>query len=742
MRSAFSRAPHNDGAFLSPGAVGVHAPNAALLIDFDNVTMGMRSDLSKELKNLLRSDIIRGKVTVQRAYADWRRYPQYIVPLSEASIDLIFAPAYGSSKKNATDIRMAIDGMELVFTRPEIGTFILLTGDSDFSSLVLKLKEYGKYVIGVGIQESSSDILVQNCDEYYSYTSLTGLRKAGEENRTSLDPWVLVERAVEQMVRRKDVMRSDRLKQVMLEIDSSFDEKGFGFSKFSRFLSEAAQKGLIQLVKMENGQFEIQPGGANGAPREAPVREPSASRSREARGRGEDRRGGRGRDGGRSDAPAEAKVPPPAVIASSDAKEEASPPKAPSAELAGGDATPPTTVPAQEPPPPPSAVESAAPSSAPAPAAAVATSAPSRDLQPAHDLMLRAIRELIEDQGSETVRDSDVKRRMLALQEGFDESLLGFPKFSLFLRHAHDHEVIDLRKSEGGNYEVGIPAPKARTPRKKAAERASAEVSSPAATETPGTPSAGSEPPQVEPQGEPQALAGEPQVPVAEESPAPEKRRSRRGRSSGGRGSPATEPERPVAEAEALAEPAPPSSPSPEAEGGDSSPRLRPRQSGRRKPGVDAPPPLLEGQTVPLRGGVVPAEATPVVEEAAPALASVPAPAAPAPATRKPSGRRGGARPATREPEPSVTPPPPPPSPPSPPWPEGDAARILHLSAYKGVGKKTAEILVQTLGEELYRVLENDPDRIRSLLPGARADKLLEAWAADPLRMAGTRTGA
>ena len=166
MRNPYSNAPHTD---LSGHQSG-EAPNAALLIDFDNVTMGMRSDLAKELRHLLDADVIKGKVTVQRAYADWRRYPQYIVPLSEASIDLIFAPAYGSSKKNATDIRMAIDGIELVFIRPEIGTYILLTGDSDFSSLVLKLKEYGKYVIGIGIQESSSDILVQNCDEYYSYS--------------------------------------------------------------------------------------------------------------------------------------------------------------------------------------------------------------------------------------------------------------------------------------------------------------------------------------------------------------------------------------------------------------------------------------------------------------------------------------------------------------------------------------------------------------------------------------------
>src|SRR4029450_1208909 len=135
----------------------MHAPNAALLIDFDNVTLGIQKDLTKELRTLLGSDIIKGKVAVQRAYADWRRYPQYIVPLSEASIDLIFAPAYGPSKKNATDIRLAIDALELVFTRPEIGTFILLSGDSDFSSLVLKIKHHGKYGVGVGIRESSSD---------------------------------------------------------------------------------------------------------------------------------------------------------------------------------------------------------------------------------------------------------------------------------------------------------------------------------------------------------------------------------------------------------------------------------------------------------------------------------------------------------------------------------------------------------------------------------------------------------
>jgi len=284
-----------------------HAPNAALLIDFDNVTMGIRSDLQTELRNLLSSAIISGKVAVQRAYADWRRYPQYIVPLSESSIDLIFAPAYGSAKKNATDIRLAVDAIELVFTRPEIGTFILLSGDSDFSSLVLKLKEYGKYVIGVGIRESSSDLLVQNCDEYYSYNALAGLMKAGDEQPAKKwDPWELVTEAIGRMQRNGDVMRSDRLKQVMVEIDPSFDEKDLGMSKFSRFCLEAASKGRLQVTKLENGQLEVGP-VQGGAPAPAATnstgeRPPRAEGERDGRGRrGRRGRGGRGRGGDREE---------------------------------------------------------------------------------------------------------------------------------------------------------------------------------------------------------------------------------------------------------------------------------------------------------------------------------------------------------------------------------------------------------------------------------------------------------
>ena len=269
----------------------VHAPNAALLIDFDNVTLGIRSDLAKELRSLLNSDIIKGRVSVQRAYADWRRYPQYIVPLTESSIDLVMAPAMGTAKKNATDIRLAVDAMELAFTRPEIGTFILLSGDSDFSSLVIKLKEWGKYVIGVGMRESSSDLLIQNCDEYYSYSDLSGLKKQQEPEHPAApgDPWQLVAAAVAQMVKDRDVMRADRLKQVMQQLDPNFDERNAGFNRFSKFMSEAATRGVVRVTKLENGQLEVAPATAVPAEPPAPGKAPSG---------GGRRRGGRGRDRG------------------------------------------------------------------------------------------------------------------------------------------------------------------------------------------------------------------------------------------------------------------------------------------------------------------------------------------------------------------------------------------------------------------------------------------------------------
>ena len=534
------------------------APNAALLIDFDNVTMGMRSDLSKELKTLLNSDVIRGKVTVQRAYADWRRYPQYIVPLSEASIDLIFAPAYGSNKKNATDIRMAIDGIELVFIRPEIGTFILLTGDSDFSSLVLKLKEYGKYVIGVGIQESSSDILVQNCDEYYSYTSLSGLQKTTDSDRQPIDPWMLVERAVEQMTNRDDVMRSDRLKQVMVELDPGFDEGEYGFSKFSRFVTEASSKGLVHIRKLENGQYEVAP-AKGGAPRKS-----EETRLEEPRSRG------RGRGGGRegSEARSRARAFESGNRVSEDA--EASVPDGP-------------------------------------------------PLQAAYALLRQAL-ERMKANGKDAVRDSDVKRKMRELEAGFDESKLGFSKFSRFLRQASDHGVVDLLKRESGNYEVSLRA-----------------------TDGPG--GAHKEAVSSHPALPPQLLIPPPQPKTVPDAPK-ESALAALGRRFGLRlGTPRSREEPPPSAVHPVAPVQPPAS------------VVTPSISARPDPQMD-----------PSDLGL----------------------------------------------------------------PTGNEAQVRYLTnRYKGVGKKTAEKLVEGFGEDLFSVLQKEPERVQKVIPQARAENVLEQWKAD-----------
>ncbi len=438
-----------------------HAPNAALLIDFDNVTMGIRSDLASELRSLLGSEIIKGKVAVQRAYADWRRYPQYIVPLAESSIDMIMAPAYGSSKKNATDIRLAVDAIELVFTRPEIGTYILLSGDSDFASMVTKLKEYGKYVIGVGIRESSSDLLVMNCDEYYSYNALAGLVKTGDEEVVKWDPWELVSEAIIRMQKNGDVMRSDRLKQVMQDIDATFDEKnvGHGYSKFSRFVTDAADKGLVKVTKLDNGQLEVTPAdgavaaaaaAAAAAPAEAP-RERTSDGPREERSGRRGRRGrGRDRDRGERPAPASSAPAAPAVSSSSSA-------------------------------PAPAPAPAAAP---PAPRVEVSADPIGREgerltRQEAFDLARSATAALVS--GDDAALSSDVRRKAFELLGRNSESLAE-RNFHRILRDAHDAEVIDLRR-RGDDYEVSLPAKAASVADQvKAAEVANTPGPKPVAT--------------------------------------------------------------------------------------------------------------------------------------------------------------------------------------------------------------------------------------------------------------------
>ena len=688
MNEIYSRAPHRPAA-----SVDAHTPHAALLIDFDNVTMGIRSNLGQELRKLLDSDMIRGKVSVQRAYADWRRYPQYIASLSEASIDLIFAPAYGSTKKNATDIRLAIDALEIVFIRPEIGTFILLSGDSDFSSLVLKLKEYGKYVIGVGIQESSSDLLVQNCDEYYSYNSLSGLTSASDmQNIEKHDPWELAAKAIRRMTDRGDVMRSDRFKQVMLELDPSFSEKSIGFSKFNRFLTESASRGILDLHKAANGQYEVAIGQrvdeylGGDAASAAPA--PSGTRSRAPKKETDD---GRGRRRGRDEGP----------------KSEKTESRSGSRSGRRGRSREPQREEPRDTPP----------------------SVDEDRLRAAYELLRSVVAEKAARSGS--VRDSEVKRQMVEKDSNFDEAALGFRKFSRFLRQAHDEEIITLERTGEGNYKISAVA-------------SGAPPATKAQTDEPESQDSGEERGRGRSRG----------------------RRDRRERSGSGRGKAQKsgagddpEADEPVAETagEAAAEPvveAPPAD-VPSSEPATAPPAEAPSQKSssaratqeraptrltgrkRRSPKPKAGPSVVPG---PVESGDRPdEESAPQQKKPAAEQEKVAGPAKPAQRTmgrfrrgsRGPGGPAAGAsagggtvgRPESGrgDPEggqgtdssPDLT---------------SDQADVVEKMArgYQGVGRRTAERLVEEFGDQVLDVIDNEPGRIEEILPRGRAQAVID----------------
>ena len=347
-----------------------------------------------------------------------------------------------------------------MFTRPEIGTYILLSGDSDFSTLVIKLKEYGKYVIGVGIRESSSDLLVMNCDEYYSYNALAGLVRAGGRGANATarrDPWELVSEAIARMVRNGDVMRADRLKQVMQDIDSTFDEKNLGMSKFSRFVQEAAHRGLLSLTKMDNGQLEVGPpdlatslGQSSRHPRHSAG--PSATSEDRAAApavrdgapetdRGEER-GRRGRRGGRGrgrDRDREVRTP-----------SESGPTSGAADALEAPRADAPTVA-----EPELAAPEIATPGMAHVAAAPdIGASGDRLTRDEAFDLVRRAVASMA--RGEETIRALDLRRRSFEML-GRDSESLSERNFARILRDAHDADVIDLRR-RGDDFEVAPAA--------------------------------------------------------------------------------------------------------------------------------------------------------------------------------------------------------------------------------------------------------------------------------------------
>lgn len=268
----------------------------ALFCDFENVALGVREakypdfDIKKVLERLL----LKGDIVVKKAYCDWERYREFKKPMHEAAFELIEIPHTRMSGKNSADIRMVVDALDLCYTKSHVDTFIIISGDSDFSPLVSKLRENNKVVIGVGVKQSSSDLLISNCDEFIFYDDLArekakkqqsrkkraaapsaaakagadagdrdGSDKAGSEKdgidkkAEALD---LVMETIEALFAERgaeDKIWPSMVKQTLKRRQPGFNESYYGFRSFGKLLEEAQARKLLVLEPDEKSGSAI-----------------------------------------------------------------------------------------------------------------------------------------------------------------------------------------------------------------------------------------------------------------------------------------------------------------------------------------------------------------------------------------------------------------------------------------------------------------------------------------------------
>ncbi len=228
----------------------------AMFCDFENIALGVRdSEIAKlEISLILARLLEKGKIIVKKAYADWERYSEYKKPFHEAAIELIDIPQKYYSGKNSADIKMVVDAMDLCYSKEHLDTFVLVSGDSDFSPLVSKLKENNKYVIGVGVKNSSSSLLIDNCDEFIYYEDIWRdiQRAARLDNLSPKDAEVfgLLLDAMFALIREnKGVLWGSMLKQTMQRKRPSFNEGYYGYNTFSELLEDGERKNIIRLKR-------------------------------------------------------------------------------------------------------------------------------------------------------------------------------------------------------------------------------------------------------------------------------------------------------------------------------------------------------------------------------------------------------------------------------------------------------------------------------------------------------------
>lgn len=226
----------------------------AVFIDFENLGLGFQGRRDRfEIGRVLERMVEKGKIVVKKAYADWNRFVDYTRSLHEAAIELIEIPRRAQTGKNSADIRLCVDAMDLAYSKDHIDTFVVVSGDSDFSPLVSKLKELGKHVIGLGMQDSTSDLLRDNCDEFIYYEDLgraptlsAPLPASVPENKRKMVQ-LLLDSLLALRRENKEVLWSSMIKDTMKRKKPSFNETYYGYRTFSELLEDAQRQGLLEL---------------------------------------------------------------------------------------------------------------------------------------------------------------------------------------------------------------------------------------------------------------------------------------------------------------------------------------------------------------------------------------------------------------------------------------------------------------------------------------------------------------
>ena len=268
-------------------AIQEKTQSMALFCDFENIALGVRDAkyAQFDVKKILERLLLKGNILVKKAYSDWERYKDYKPVMHEASFELIEIPHLRQSGKNSADIRMVVDALELCYTKSHVDTFVIISGDSDFSPLVSKLRENNKLVIGVGVKNSSSELLIANCDEFIFYDDL--VRESEAKRRKARKPSVkptpeapvkpeqkenaeedkkqkaldLVVETVEALFDERgeeDKLWGSMIKQALRRRKPGFNESYYGFRSFSRLLEEARDRHLLELeLDEKSGSYII-----------------------------------------------------------------------------------------------------------------------------------------------------------------------------------------------------------------------------------------------------------------------------------------------------------------------------------------------------------------------------------------------------------------------------------------------------------------------------------------------------